>query len=94
VYGFVMPANTAATELLGRVIAPLGRCLTPVAAREILALHADEPACRRIEELAAKCDSETLTPEERAEYQLFVEVGDLVALLQAKARRYLSEHPA
>jgi len=28
----------------------------------------------------------------RAEYQLFVEVGDFVALLQAKARRYLSEH--
>ena len=26
--------------------------------------------------------------------QLFVEVGDLVALLQAKARRYLAEHPA
>jgi hypothetical protein len=35
-----------------------------------------------------------LTPEERAEYQLFVEVGDLVALLQTKARRYLAEHPA
>jgi hypothetical protein len=91
---FVMPANTAATELLGRVIAPLGRCLTPVAAKEILALHADEPARLRVEELAAKCDAGTLTPEERAEYRLFVDVGDLVALLQAKARRYQSEHPA
>jgi len=33
-------------------------------------------------------------PEERAEYQVFVEVGDLVAVLQAKARLYLSERPA
>ena len=92
-YGLVMPVNTAATELLGRVIAPLGRCLTPVAANEILSLRADAAARQRIEELAAKSDADTLTPEERAEYQLFVEVGDLVALLQAKARRYLSEHP-
>jgi hypothetical protein len=51
-------------------------------------------ARHRIEQLAAKCDAGALTPEERAEYQLFVEVGDLVALLQAKGRRYLAEHPA
>ncbi len=84
----------ATTELLGRVIAPLGRCLTPNAAKEIISLRADEEASRRIETLAAKSDAGTLTPEERAQYQLFVEVGDLVALLQAKARRYLAENPA
>ena len=61
---------------MGRVIAPLGRCLTPAAAREVLSLHADEAATLRIEELAAKCDAGTLTPEERAEYQVIVEVGD------------------
>jgi hypothetical protein len=80
--------------MLGRVIAPIGRCLTPASAKEILALRADKKAKRRIENLASKCDEGTLTPEERAEYQLFVEVGDFVALLQAKARRYLSEHTA
>ena len=83
-----MRTNSTATELLGRLIAPLGRCLTPTAAKEILSLHADESARRRIEELALQCDAGALTPEERAEYQLFVEVGDLVALLQAKAERY------
>ena len=88
-----MRTKSTATELLGRVIAPLGRCLTPAAAKEIVALQGDETARRRIEQLAVKCDAGVLTPEERAEYQLFVEVGDLVALLQAKARRYLAEHP-
>ena len=72
----------------------MGRCLTPVAAKEILSLRADKSASRRLEALAAKCDKGALTPEERAEYQLFVEVGDLVALLQTKARRYLAEHSA
>ena len=83
-----------ATGLLGRVIEPLGRCLTPASAREILQLRADEAAVRRVEELASKCDAGSLSPEERAEYQVFVEVGDLVALLQAKAGRYLAEHSA
>jgi uncharacterized protein YnzC (UPF0291/DUF896 family) len=89
-YGSSVRTKTTATALQGRVIAPLGRGLTPDAAKEILALRADTSASRRIEELAAKCDAGTLTPEECAEYQLFVEVGDLVALLQAKARCYLA----
>ncbi len=85
-----MRTKSSATGLLERVIEPLGRCLTPASAREILSLQADKATRRRVEELAAKCDSGSLTPEERAEYHLFVEVGDLVALLQAKARRYLA----
>ena len=91
-YSRAVRTKTTATAMLGRVIAPIGRCLTPASAKEILALRADKKAKRRVEELAAKSDRGILTPEERAEYQLFVEVGDFVALLQAKARRYLSEH--
>ncbi len=93
-YNTAMRTYVTATTLLGRVIEPLGRCLTPVAAKEILSLRADERARRRLQKLAAKCDAGTLTPDQRAEYQLFVEVGDLVALLQARARRYLVERSA
>lgn len=85
-----MNTKGTATALLGGLMEPLGRCLTTASAREILALRADDPSRRRVEELADKCNSGTLSPEERAEYQLCVEVGDFVALLQAKARRYLS----
>ena len=88
-----MKSKATASGLLSTLIEPLGRCLTPASAREIMALRADETARRRIEELADKCDQGQLTPAEQAEYQLFVEVGDLVAILQAKARRYLAEQP-
>lgn len=87
-------ATISATGLLGQVIEPLGRHLNAEAANEILSLRAEDRASRRIEELAGKCAQGELMPEERAEYQLFVDVGDLVALLKAKARRYLVEHPA
>src|SRR5438067_1109923 len=93
-YSAAMRTKGTATKFLGRIIAPLGRCLTPTAAKEIVSLHADSVARRRIGVLAAKSDAGTLTPEERTEYQLFVEVGDLVAVLQAKARRYLADPPA
>ena len=83
----------SATGLLGSVFEPLGRCLTPASAREILSVRADESAAARVEELASKSAAGTLTPEEQAEYRLFVEIGDMLALLQAKARRYLVEHP-
>jgi hypothetical protein len=89
-----MNRKGTASAMLGGVMEPLGRCLTTSSAREILALRADDSARSRVEELAGKCNSGTLTPEERAEYQLCVEVGDWVALLQAKARRYLADHPA
>ena len=85
-------ARSKPVEILGRLIAPLGRCLTTNSAKEILSLRAGASARRRLEHLAAKGEAGRLTPEERAEYQLFVEVGDLVALLQAKARRHLAEH--
>jgi hypothetical protein len=88
-----MSNKAVATSLLSGIMEPLGRCLTPASAREILALRPDEPARRRMEELAGKSDEGSLTAEERAEHQLFVEVGDLVALLQAKARRFLADHP-
>jgi hypothetical protein len=89
-----MKTKVGPTELLGRIISPLGRCLTTSSAKQMLSLRAGPSARRRLQRLAAKSDAGTLTPEERAEYLLFVEVGDLVALLQAKARRFLAERRA
>ena len=91
---FVCAMKGSPNEILGRVIAPLGHCLTPGAAKKILSLRADRTSRRRIASLAAKCNAGELTPEERAEYGLLVEVGDQIALLQAKARRYLSRQKA
>ena len=88
-----MKNKVTASALLGGLMEPLGRCLTTASAHEILGLRADATAEGRIKDLADKCDQGRLTPVEQAEYQFFVEVGDMVALLQAKARRYLAEHP-
>jgi len=78
------------SELLEGLSESLGRCFNEDSARQIASLRASPSANRRISRLARKCDEGRLTSEERAEYLYYVKVGDFIALLQAKARRFLA----
>lgn len=85
-----MKTVVRAATLLSGIVEPLSRSLTSASARELLAVRPDQRVRRRVARLARKCDDGALTPEERAEYQVYVEVGDFVALLQARARHVLA----
>jgi hypothetical protein len=41
--------------------------------------------------LAEKCDQGRLTPEERDDYEAYVQASTLIGILQAKARRALAK---
>ena len=71
------------------MVDPIGRALTPDAARAILAVRADDETQERIDKLADRCTDGNLTPEELAEYQEFVSLFNLLALLQVRARSVL-----
>ncbi len=71
------------------MVDPIGKALTPDAARAILAVRADDETQDRIDELADRCTEGRLSPEERAEYQEFVSLFNLLALLQSRARSVL-----
>ena len=79
----------SAATLLERMVDPIGRALTPDAARAILAVRADDETQERIDKLADRCTDGNLTPEELAEYQEFVSLFNLLALLQVRARSVL-----
>jgi hypothetical protein len=68
-------------------------CLTPDVAQSIVAIGIDPQTQARLDELADKANRGTLTEQERAEYEEYVEGMDLIGILKAKARRVL-EHPA
>jgi hypothetical protein len=78
------------TDLLDRLLDPLGRSLTPDAARQLADLRADPASQRRMDDLAERCNEGSLTPEERAEYEAYVTAATLIAVLQSKARAVLS----
>lgn len=76
----------ARREFLDRLLSPLADCFTPDVAHRVAALRADPGLQARIDELADKCNEGELSSEERDEYETYVHTGEVIALLQAKAR--------
>jgi hypothetical protein len=77
------------SNLLDRVLSPVGHCLTPEAARKLIDLRADPAVQQRVDELADRNTEGLLTPEEREEYEAYVTAANIIAILQGKARAVL-----
>jgi hypothetical protein len=77
-------------ELLDRILDPVGRALSPEAARKLLALRADDETQSEIDALAERASQGTLTPEEYTEYESLISAANMIAILQAKARSVLA----
>jgi hypothetical protein len=74
------------TASLAKILDPVAQCFTPEVAKRVAELRADPAVQARIEELAEKCNEGTITPEEMAEYDSYMQAMDVVAVLQKKAR--------
>lgn len=77
-------------QVLGRLLSPVSSLLNEEAARKLIGLKADRQTQARVAELADKCNEGSLTSGERAEYEMYVLAGELIAILQAKARLLLA----
>lgn len=84
----------ATVSSLDNFLDPTNGWLTPTVAKQIVDWRPDALICRRIEELGRKADEGSLTPDEDAEYRNYIDEGDVIALLQAKARRLLGRSSA
>jgi hypothetical protein len=78
-------------EVLRSVFDVTGRGITRPLAESILALDFPEQDAARIHELNVKANDGTLTGAEEAELEAYVNIGDLLAYWQSKARQAL--HP-
>ena len=74
------------SSVIDRLIDPVGQCLTPEVAGRIAALQADDELQARVDELADKANTGTLTDDERSQYEQYVSFSQFVTLLQIKAR--------
>lgn len=75
--------------VLDRLIEPLAECLTPEAARKIVALRADAASQKLIDDLAEKANQGTLTDDEKSEYDQCLAAYHVITVMQARARRLL-----
>ena len=81
--------NLSRERVLERLLEPVTDSLNEEAARKLVGLRADVELQARVDLLAQKSNEGELTPAERSEYERYVLVGDLLAILQAKARMLL-----
>lgn len=83
--------NTQGT-IWRRIIEPDQGDLSPEAAAFILKLDFNTTDQRRLAELNEKANEAALSECERAELEEFIQVGDVLAIMQSKARRSLKRH--
>ena len=82
--------KTLDAPVLDRLLEPLSKLmLTPESARKLVTMRFDAKAQARIDELARKCNEGRLTDQESREYETYVHTIDVIAILQAKARKLL-----
>jgi hypothetical protein len=82
-------ATPSEATLLDGLLEPFGACLTREVAQKLVNLQANDTVIARIEELADKCNEGTLTSDERAEYESYVQVNHVMTMLKARARKFL-----
>ena len=78
-------------SVIDQLIEPVGQCFTPEVAGRIVSLKADSKLQSRVDELADKANSGTLSEEERSVYEQYVSFSQFVTLLQLKARNLLDD---
>jgi hypothetical protein len=86
-----MSANVS--NLITRFLRPDEPDLSLQMARHIASFKLDDAEQARLAELADKCNDGTLTPEEHAEYEAMVILGEFLTLLKAKALLTLKHQP-
>lgn len=79
------------SAVLERLLDPVSRSLNTEAAQKLVRLKADAKTQARVDKLARKCNEGELTPAERDEYEGYVTAGNIIAILQAKARLLLAK---
>lgn len=82
------------TALIEELVAPLGRCLTPEVARQVVQLRASPELDLQIQELGRKCNEGQLTPEEQSDYETIARFMKFISVLQSKARVLLKDAAA
>ncbi len=84
-------SDNSTVAILARVLEPEEGHLSPEAARYVLNLRLAERDRQRVALLAEKAQQGTLTGAEQSDLENYCNVGDLLALIQSKARQALKQ---
>jgi len=83
--------DTSVPMSLDGLLEPLSRCLDRESAKRVIEFQIDAAVQARAAMLAGKANEGTLD-DERSEYEAFVDVVELISILQLKAQRQLERN--
>ena len=91
-----MSVSTPITEadILTRVVRPERADLSPAAAEAIMKMGFDAETTKIVQQLLRKNNRGGISAEDRVDLEKYLRVGQLLDLLQAKARQSLAAVPA
>jgi hypothetical protein len=87
----ITKGHAAEVTILGRLLLNGPGSFTPELARYLLGLRFSDAEQATMHELAVKNQQGKITPEELRELDGYVKAGDLLAILQSKARMALKK---
>jgi hypothetical protein len=79
------------TAGIDSLLDPLSACLDAESARRLADFRIDAGVQTRIDQLAERANQGLLSDEDRTEYETLINTAEIIAILQIKARRRLSE---
>lgn len=80
-------SQTQETSVLDRMLDPLVRCFDAESAKRLLESSVDPLVQARVDVLAEKANEGLLTPEELAEYEVYINADDFISILKMKVGR-------
>ena len=87
-------SNDVDAQILEAMVAPEQATLGPALSRALLTCSFQPEQKTEIEKLLARHNAGKLTASQKTQLEAYVRVGNLVTLLQAKARVSLAEKPS
>jgi hypothetical protein len=85
-------SDAMSPQVLDALLDPLSQCLDLASARRVAAFEVDPAVQARVQSLAERANNGELDEEERAEYEAFINVADLISILKLKAQKQLESN--
>ena len=91
--GAQLQTPTREAAIWARLIQAQRGEIAPQVAEYLLSIAFEESDRHRMEQLAERSEAGTLTPEEQTEFDSYLHVGNLLAVMQSRARVALQRKP-
>ena len=76
--------------IISEALRPITESLNADTAKQFAELRMSDDVQQRVDVLASKCNEGELNDEERGEYESLVRVGNILAVLKAKAKKIVA----